>query len=205
MKVGFALIPTSPFFESIVHIENTLRDECGFITNLGLKENIPHIALFQGTFKDGIGYTSVLKLLKEYIHNQRQILDVHFENISYAHDGWYFYDIRKTNLLQNIHAYTFMYCEPYIILEPDRIDSMPSKPSVAEVTGILSYGYRYSGKAYRPHVTIGRTVDICNEDIITRLSNEVMILSRDVTIGRIAAYEVGENDAYVRTLAELIL
>lgn len=70
---------------------------------------------------------------------------------------------------------------------------------------IEQYGYRYSRMAYRPHITIGRTVDIMNPEILKTVGAKLRGTPAIVPIQKIDVYKMGENGVHAETLAEILI
>lgn len=205
MKIGFALITKAPFFNEIVRIENEVHDICGFMNKLGLVKNIPHTTLFQGSFSEQVDYKSILKEIKKYFCDSNQDKKLHFDEVIYVPEGWYFYACKKTDRLQELHNMTLELCKKDIVLEADRLANRFLNLPQIQIDGIAKYGYRYSEEAFLPHITIGRSVSKEQDIIMQLLTTKFQELPRDVEIERLTVYRMGENGVHAETLDEIWL
>lgn len=202
MKIGFALITTPPFFNEIVKIENKLHEITDFHNKLETINNIPHTTLFQGTFSDTTDYIRIANVITEYFLYNCLDKCLHFNDVKYIPFGWYFYTCSITKELQKLHELTLSECKPYIILEPDRLDRDLSNLTKDQIYGIKEYGYRYSSKAFFPHITLGRTSSIMQPETIKLFTEELKNLPKDIRIGRLTVYEMGTDGMHAKTLYE---
>lgn len=206
MNIGFALITAPPFFNKFVEIENELHAECNFHNELGEINNIPHTTIFQGSFSEGTDYIMISeKIAKKYREISTQ-MQLSFNQVLYVPDGWYFYMCEKNEILQTLHDYTLELCVNNIVLDENRLKRDLSKLPENQKEGILKYGYRYSGSAFSPHITIGRTNETeANSNTINLLSNNLNKLSKTVPVKRITVYKMGTDGMHAETLHEIIL
>ena len=73
----------------------------------------------------------------------------------------------------------------------------------AQMSGIDKYGYRYSAKAFFPHITIGRNDDDRGEEVLELLNKKLSKLSLNVPVERITAYRMGKDGMHAETLDEV--
>lgn len=205
MNIGFALVTGNPFFERIVKLENEVHETCGFHNKLQLVENIPHTTLFQGSFEDDTDYSTIVRDIRDFFMSNSEDLKLHFKRVVYVPHGWYFYTCQNTDELQRLHIYTLGLCKEHIILQPGRMDRKMNGLTDAQIEGIERYGYRYSAKAFLPHITIGRNDDDCREDVLETLNGRLSELDSDVPIERITVYRMGEDGMHSETLDEVVL
>lgn len=205
MNIGFALVTSSPFFDELVNIENEIHDSCGFHNRLETINNIPHTTLFQGSFKDDTDFVSILKSIRDYFLMHSSECKLHFQEAVYVPHGWYFYTCKITEELQDLHMHTLELCKNHIILSPDRMNRNLSGLTEDQIKGIDNYGYRYSEKAFFPHITIGRNDEEKNDEILELLNEKLSRLSKNVEIERMTVYRMGKDGMHAETLAEIML
>lgn len=202
MKIGFALITASPYFDNIVEIENKLHESSGFHNKLEKKNNIPHTTIFQGSFADDTDYIQIANELANYYKNICADKTLHFEKVVYVPSGWYFYICKITPELQALHCLTLEKCKEHIILEPDRLSRDMSGLTPEQYAGIRDYGYRYSEKAFYPHITLGRTSLDIEPHILENFQNELQVLPSDIPVERLTVYRMGPDGMHAETLYE---
>ena len=203
MNIGFALVTGGSFFDDIVSIENELHEYCGFHNKLEKISNIPHTTIFQGGFKDDANYSMILQDIKEFFVSNMSDFQLHFQDVVYVPNGWYFYTCKKTEELNRLHCFTLGRCKDHIILSPDRLNRNLSDMTESQINGVEKYGYRYSGNAFFPHITLGRNDGEMKKEIITSLSDKLALLPTDVDIDRITVYKMGKDGMHSETLDEI--
>ena len=204
MKIGFALITSSPFFYNIIAIENKINKEAAFFDTLGSNVNIPHTTIFQGDMRNDIDYKNIANDIAEIFNELIPNKKIAFNDFVYVPDGWYFLECVKTDMLQNLHQFTLENVKKYIILDPNRLSRNIKSLSKIEIDAIKEYGYRYAGDAFYPHITIGRSC--CkSEKILDFLNAQKEMLSNSASISGITVYAMGNNGTHHKTLYEVIL
>lgn len=202
VNIGFALIPDQATIEKIVDVEAKISEVYGFTSKLRIGHNLPHITIFQNTFDDKIPYVTLLnKTAVEFTRlNEGR---VHFTDVIYEYGGWYFYLLQKTDRLQELHEYILYHSKDYIVDKPKTIDeALP----YWQKKGLLDFGYRYSGEAYMPHITLAKTAESeRNDAVIQGFSTELKDAVKEAEIQKITAYRIDENGSYVETLSEIVL
>lgn len=204
MKIGFALIPDSKILNKIIDIENAIHKEAGFVNFLGNEKNLPHMTLFQGDMKDSIDYIKIAKEIISFYKSEKRNNRITFENVIYKPTGWYFLLIKNTSLLMDLHYKTLELCKPFIIFDQTKKERI-EKLSLEEELAIKRYNYRYSEKAFLPHITIGRNFEE-NKKLLLKL-NEVFkdINNCNPTFAKLTVYKMGLNGTHEETLYEIDL
>lgn len=203
MKIGFAIVMASPFFDKIISIQNTIAARYPFRDLLGAEHNLPHTTLFQGSFSESINYQEIADRAAEKLSLLLPDKMISFTDVIYKAEGWYFFMIEKTPELQQLHELVLSEIMPDLILDPDRMNRNISGLSEDEIAGIQNYGYRYSGAAFFPHITIGRTAAGRNEDLLNELNT--VLRPESASIGRITVYRMGPDGTHADTLYEINL
>lgn len=201
MDIGFALIPDKPFSDELVKIENEVHEQCGFHHKLGTSFNIPHLTIFQGSFQNNVDCFQMLRYMTEYFISCDHL---QFNEVAYQAGGWYFYACQKTDELVNLHDWALKECRDYLDLQDDRLKQDMAGFTSEQIAGIKEYGYRYAGKAFMPHVTLGRSNDIsANSELISLLKQKLSKLPKDVPVYRMTCYKMGQDGQYAETLASI--
>jgi hypothetical protein len=205
MNIGFALITSNPFFREFTNVENEVHEICGFHNKLEQINNIPHTTLFQGTFENNTDYVTIVNSIRDFFLSNAKDFELHFQKAVYIPQGWYFYTCAITDELQMLHEYTLKQCKEHIILSEDRLNRNLEDLTKAQVEGIKNYGYRYSEKAFFPHITIGRTDGDKNEEYLELLNLKLSKLPKNVPIEKITVYRMGKDGMHAETLAEVYI
>lgn len=200
MKIGFALIPSPPFFHEIIRIENELHQTAGFLHRLGDVHNLPHLTLFQGTFSEDIDYRFIADQLASFYKEHFNPLVLRFQEVSYVPQGWYFYLCNPSKEVQGLHNIALKECRRHIILEESRFSRNTSTLTPAEYAGIRDYGYRYAGEAFLPHITLGRTNGHEDPSILTAFHNKLQELPAETSTSILTVYEMGPDGLHSNTL-----
>jgi len=205
MDIGFALITADPFFSKVIEIENEVHEICGFKDKLGREHNLPHTTLFQGAFADETDYQNIAKKIKYYMNEINSSWSLNFDCVQYVPEGWYFYNCIRTENIFLLHNYVIKQCEKDIVLKPERLDRELGKLTDSQKKGIINYGYRYAGEAFKPHITLGRRSEGFSEQTMQILEGKFKDIPAEQQIDRITVYRMGPNGTHAETLFELYL
>lgn len=88
---------------------------------------------------------------------------------------------------------------------PDRININLGDLTEEQIAGIDRYGYRYSEKAFYPHITIGRNDEEKNDKILELLNEKLSEIPQNAKIERMTVYKMGKDGMHEETLAEIII
>ena len=136
MKIGFALITSSPFFDDIISIENGINREAAFFETLGSEINLPHTTIFQGNMSNDINYKSIAERLAKAFCKLFPERKIFFKKCVYVPDGWYFLECLKTDAFQRLHDITLEEVKPYIVLEHSRLKRNMESLTEKEIAAI---------------------------------------------------------------------
>lgn len=204
MKTGFAIVAEEAFINQIVTLEHEFHESAGFYDSLGTTYNLPHTTLFQGEMRDEINYKEIANdIAREYIKLSTSLI-LHFTEIKYVPSGWYFLLCLKSKELLALHNYVLKRVEPYLILPEDRMKRDFSDLTKAQREAIFNFNYRYAGKAFCPHVTIGRSTGR-NKIILSKMNSFISTFNLSPYTNRITVYNMGRNGTHENTLYEVII
>lgn len=206
MQIGFALIPDQSYIGLLVPIANEIGEEFGFQNRLGTTKNIPHVTIFQGNFRDDLDYRAAL----EHAEETRKSLDLSemlFTGASYESNGWYFLNCQNSSAypFQKLHDAVLDNIEKDIVLDSARMEQDMTGFPKYQRKMIKQYGYRYSRMTYRPHITIGRTTEVVNPEILKEVEAKLRGTPVVVPIQKIDVYRMGKNGVHAETLAEILI
>ena len=204
MKIGFAIITDSPFFEQIIAFEHHFHVEGGFFDSLGSEKNLPHTTLFQGDMDEAIDYRSIADIIAEKFVRLLPDRVIAFDKIVYVPEGWYFLECRRDPPLFELHEEVLKLVRPHIHLDPARLDRDTGVMTREQIRGVQVYGYRYAGKAFYPHITIGRTLKE-SAPLLFRMNAALDKIERTSCISRITVYRMGPNGTHESTLYQVQL
>lgn len=204
MKIGFALITDSPFFDRVIDLEHAFHDEARFFDSLGSEKNLPHTTLFQGYMDDSIDYRAIADMTAKGFVRLVPDRIVRFKDIVYVPEGWYFLECVPDVRLNELHSLVLSAVKPFIQLDPARMDRNMEVLSPEELEGVRVYGYRYAAKAFYPHITIGRSRAL-DEPILKAMNEAVDRIERKTFFSRVTVYKMGNNGTHEATLYEVRL
>ena len=188
---GFALLPSVEIQERLIEFQRRHEDTVGE-PRLGLDTNLPHTSVLQHPYDPGVDYEPYLGVVEHPIESE-------WTEFYYQPKGWLFAGVRKTNQLDKLHRRLFDRTKQHI--DTAQIGDHPDLAALTpqEQANYRAYGYRYLGDLYRPHVTIGRTLDdVTTADETVVRDFELEFFGKTVRYDRLAFYEAGEFGALKR-------
>ncbi len=202
MKVGIAMIPDLEMLESLVELQKKILRICPLSPLLETQQNLPHITLLQGRFRNQINWMSLILELQDYCHRQKYSLELKDVELEYKPSGWYFLKFPHNYMFHGAHRFVFEQLKDSLFLTEEDRQKKTSHYSYLEKINYFSYGYRYIGDAFQPHITLGRTFDNRRMNDEAALTHLVESLSSNLigTIQKITIYEVGDNGSHAATL-----
>ena len=205
MKIGMAMIPSVEMIESIVELQKKVIPICPLHPLLGTENNLPHITLVQGQFGKHINWVSLISKLRDYCHKQKYLLEVKVTGLEYKPLGWYFLTLNENILFYEAHRCVFEELKDSMFLTKEDLRKDTDEYTLLEKYNYCSYGYRFIGDAFKPHITLGRSIDksqCCNKANLIPLV-ESFTSSVVGTIQKITLYEMGDNGCHAATLYSL--
>ncbi|MFF3356761.1 2'-5' RNA ligase family protein [Streptomyces sp. NPDC002917] len=202
-RLGVALLPCTDHTRSAIRLQKEVGGDHSLQPSLSSSGNLPHLTIFQGPFTDALvptrelaGIVGALKLPRE--------LTLASTGIVYQATGWIFMSVERTALLDRLQEVALEALDPY--LERTAFDTSKETRHFSdnERASFAKYGYRYTGDAYAPHITLGRT----GEDValeLVRSAPDRTSVPEEWTFDRLSFYVMGEHGAHAEKLAERTL
>ena len=192
---GFALLPQKWIQEQFVAFQNRYRDEIGGPV-LGMDTNLPHTSILQCPYREDVCYDEYLQLAESAIESA-------WGEAYYQPSGWLFARVHRTSEMKRLHHALFE--ETKNLIDVSQIDQTRDLSGLNELEqrNYKSYGYRYLGSEYRPHVTLGRAHEGTTY-IPLQLAQAFhkQFTGRTLRYDRIVFYEAGEYGALKRVISE---
>lgn len=192
---GIALLPTVTLQKRIIRF----RENCGSFVDgpiLGTDTNIPHVSILQCPYFTN---TPHRKLLREIGKDSLFLTPTssHFSKISYQPIGWLFANVVTGTWLPKLQEICLSRSRDYIDVRfIDRNENF-SGYSLNEKENYLKFGYRYVGKSFKPHVTIGRSPRETPESLPARVESafNMEFAGDEVIFDKLVFYRAGEFGA----------
>lgn len=130
-----------------------------------------------------------------------------YTELYYQPVGWYFADVNMKpwgTVLQNIALKNM---EQYIKKDAIIIDDSYYVMSPLEQHNQRTYGYRYRGEAYRPHITLGVTPTGTETFVPESIQNiyKNILYGSAVNFDKAVFYVAGRHGAAEKIVAEIVL
>ena len=205
---GMALLPTEETMETFI----SFREQCGNNVHgpkLGKHSNVPHVSILQCPFNINQLSSTMLETIVNQFKQQHSnhVFTSHYTELYYQPVGWYFADIDMETwgtVLQNIALTNLQqHIDEKSIIIDDSYHFMPPLEQYNQKT----YGYRYMGEAYRPHITLGVTptgAETLLPPTVKKLY-EKFLYGTTVNFDRAVFYIAGKHGAAEEIIAELSL
>jgi len=201
ISTGIALIPDVATIREVMRIQQAAQMIVPLEPILGEDEYLPHITLLQGNSDSPLASDELLDQLAHMLLTTPPQLSI--AGASYVNRGWYFLDVRQLPLLDDMHELAFRCCRSRMI-PPASIDKVSINGyTPSQVQNYTAYGYRYIGSDFRPHITMGRTLDKRAAqrdaellDLLSKLSE-----SLSFSVSSFTSYCMGVNGGHLRAIA----
>lgn len=201
--LGIALLPSAGHRTTAIHLQREVGGDHVLRPPLSPEGNLPHVTVFQGPFLDSLDPAAELDRIVAAVDTpERIVLASH--GVVHQPTGWVFLSLERPSLLERIQQATLKVLEPYL----DRAAFDPSKDvsrfTPDERESFERYGYRYTGPAYAPHITLGRAEEAVAVELVRSTPERVDVPGTWV-FDRFSFYVMGENGAHAEILEERTL
>ena len=155
-KLGIAIVPSDYYQQKIIELASIIRQKHDLSFVINLNNTIPHLSLFQGTFKN---LSSVLHFVDKLHIEKLPTLDV--TGISIWANKIIFLDIHKVYPLQKLHNEIF---KSLFHLSDGKPADMQvfNGISQGQKNKLLATGYPFSEEEYLPHITLAHLKENLN-------------------------------------------
>lgn len=199
-RLGVALLPRGDWLRAAVGIQRDVGGEHALRPPLRCEGNLPHVTLFQGPLTDALSPERELRRVTRSLSLPAEI-HLACAGLVQRPNGWVFLAMERSPLLEEVQRAVLTVLDPYV--DRDAIDPAwdTSGYTETERASRARYGYRYTGDAYAPHITLGRTdEDIAGE--LVRTAHERATVPRSWVFDRMSFYAIGELGSHAETLAD---
>jgi hypothetical protein len=183
-----------------VQVQREVAGDRPLHPRLTMEGNLPHVTVFQGPFADTLEPERELAGVRGLVRLPREI-GLAFTGVVYQPTGWVFLSLERPPLLEKLQDAVLAVLSPH--LDRAAIDTAKdvARFTTAERASFARYGYRYTGPAYAPHMTLGRTEEDVAREIV-RTAAERSPVPAHWVFDRMSFYVMGEHGAHARKLTE---
>ncbi|MFF0446218.1 2'-5' RNA ligase family protein [Streptomyces sp. NPDC004609] len=202
-RLGFALLPRADHLRTAVQLQRDVGGGVHLRPRLHPDGNLPHVTVFQGPFADSLAPEKALETIgaSAVENGLRGEVSLASTGVVYQPTGWLFLALERPPLLQALQAAALAVLDPHLDRAFFDGDKDVSRFTDDERTSYERYGYRYTGDAYAPHVTLGRT-DEETALQLARTARDRVSLPKEWVFDRLSFYVMGEHGAHAETLLE---
>lgn len=198
-RLGIALLPSRDVLRGLVTLQGVLRQELPLQPVLGHKRNLPHVTLIQGRVADAASFCAAAAAVADALAGRAAPL-LRFGPVQYQARGWLFLPVERTPDLFALHRKAFGHLSAHLLPPPPGADL--GGYTALERANQLTYGYRYVGDAFNPHVTLGRNLEQAEAALPRVLSlTAEQALPCTCAVAAVSVYVVGPEGAHDESLA----
>ncbi|WUH93648.1 2'-5' RNA ligase family protein [Streptomyces sp. NBC_00433] len=200
--LGVALLPRADHLRTAIRVQHEVAGGHILHPPLTAEGNLPHTTVFQGPFLDTLTPEAELERIRGALTLPGEVR-LNSPGIVYQPTGWVFLSLERSPLLEKLQDVVLAALAPHL----DREAFAPKDTSQytdAEKAGYARYGYRYTGEAYTPHITLGHAEEETARALV-RAAGERSSVPGSWIFDRLSFYVMGEHGAHARTLVERTL
>ncbi|RPK63196.1 hypothetical protein EES43_11735 [Streptomyces sp. ADI96-02] len=201
--LGVALLPRADHTRSAIRLQQRLGVGRPLSPVLSEEGNLPHLTVFQGPFDDALDPVRELARIAASVSLPDE-LSLASVGVVHQPTGWLFMSVERPALLEKLQKSVLDALAPHLDRAAFDTSKDTSRFTEAERASFAQYGYRYTGDAYAPHITLGRT-DEQSALELARTAHELTRVPEEWTFDRLSFYVMGEHGAHALKLAELSL
>jgi hypothetical protein len=197
--LGIALLPRGDYLDLAIRLQRSMGDGHSLRPRLTQAGNLPHVTLMQGPFHEGMNHREILESIGN-LTTLRGEVSAPSRGVAYQPKGWVFLNLVKTPALEEYQKACLTTVGPHMDLSAVDWDKDVSSYTRDETESYMTYGYRYVGAAFSPHITLGRT-DEEGAKSLASVAAAGGLGSGDWVFDRLSFYVMGEEGAHAAQLA----
>jgi hypothetical protein len=201
--LGVALLPRADHLRSAIRVQQEVAGGHSLQPPLTADGNLPHTTVFQGPFLDTLVPEPELERIGNALALPGEIR-LNSTGIVYQPTGWVFLSLERPPLLERLQDVVLCALAPHLDREAFGTSKDTSRFTERERASYARYGYRYTGEAYAPHITLGRTHEQAARALV-REAGGLSSVPGSWIFDRLSFYVMGEHGAHAQTLAERAL
>ncbi|MFD3656396.1 2'-5' RNA ligase family protein [Streptomyces sp. NPDC058620] len=198
--LGVALLPSAEHTRTAIQLQKDVGGEHRLQPPLSPEGNLPHLTVFQGPFVDALDPVRELVTIGASVSLPSE-LHLTSTGIVYQPTGWLFMSVERPLLLDKLQEAVLGVLDPYLDRSAFDTAKDTSRFTESERASFTRYGYRYTGDAYAPHITLGRTGEEAALELV-RTAPERTSVPVHWTFDRLSFYVMGEHGAHAEKLVE---
>ncbi|WP_327191207.1 2'-5' RNA ligase family protein [Streptomyces xinghaiensis] len=201
--LGVALLPRADHLLAAVRPQRDIGGEVSLRPRLEPDGNLPHVTVFQGPFTDSLDPAEALESIATAAagNGLRGEVSLSTTNVVYQPTGWLFLALERPPLLEALQEAALAALDRHLDRTAFDRDKDTSRFTDDERASYERYGYRYTGPAYAPHVTLGRAEENTALELV-RTARDRAGLPKEMVFDRLSFYVMGEHGAHAETLLE---
>ncbi|AWK10717.1 hypothetical protein DDQ41_19455 [Streptomyces spongiicola] len=201
--LGVALLPRTDHLRAAVRLQRDLGGDVPLRPPLDPDGNLPRVTLFQGPFSESLAPKEALGLIGAAaveigLRGEAALAGT---GVAYQPTGWLFLTLERPRPLVELQAATLAVLERHLDRESFDGDKDVSRFTAAERASWRRYGYRYTGDACAPHITLGRAEEETARELVRTAPDRVTV-AKEWVFDRLSFYVMGEHGAHAQTLLE---
>ena len=201
--LGIALLPSAEHRTAAIRLQQEVGGDHPLRPPLSPDGNLPHVTVFQGPFLDSLDPAAELDRIVAGADAPERIT-LTSPGVVYQPTGWVFLSLERPALLEKIQQMTVEALAPHLDRAAFDAAKDVSRFSEDERVSFERYGYRYTGAAYAPHITLGRAEETVAQELVRSAPERVHVPGAWV-FDRFSFYVMGENGAHAEILEERAL
>lgn len=202
---GIALLPDEYTRDALINFRHEIDAHVAG-PRFGEAANLPHLSIFQSWFKESNPVTvehlrTVTSSLDSGTKPQSILTEISTQSL-----GWVQARTPTQDWMNKLQAATLQISEP--LLDPTRFNlkKKQSGLSKTENANLKKYGYRFIGEEFRPHFTLGRTLEANREVDDSVLDSFYKHLAgHPFLFTEIVYYQVGKHGALEEILERITI
>lgn len=203
-RLGVALLPCPDHTRTAIRLQRELAGAGDLLRPVLTEDgNLPHLTLFQGWLDDALEPGPALGNIAASM-SLPTAMTLASAGIVHQPTGWIFMSVERTALLHKLQETVTGLLEPHLDRAAFDTAQDMSRFTDDERASYARYGYRYTGEAYTPHLTLGRTDEDTALALVRSASTHPGIPAA-WTFDRLSFYVMGEHGAHAEKLHELPL
>ncbi|MGW2081562.1 2'-5' RNA ligase family protein [Streptomyces sp. NPDC001939] len=200
--LGVALLPRADHLRAAVQLQRDIGGEVALQPVLHPGGNLPHVTVFQGPFSDSLAPEKALEVISaSALDSGLHEVSLASTGVVYQPTGWLFLALERPPLLEALQEAALAVLKRHVDRASIDADKDMSRFTDEERVSYGRYGYRYTGDAYTPHVTLGRAGEETALELVRNARDRVS-LPKEWIFDRLSFYVKGEHGAHAETLLE---
>lgn len=206
--LGLALLPVEVDIERLVEFRESV-DEYLDPPKLSTKMGIPHVSILQCPFNVRDLRYERLNAIFHQLHRFQSDLRLYADlgSLYRQPKDWVFIETKFSRWINDLQTVALQALEDRILREAIAMNRDFTGYTDLEALNYRSYGYRYVGEAFRPHITLGKTSLDMDDSLPIQLTSayKSQLEARRIAFDRLVSYKAGPSGSLIEIIAEVNL